>query len=241
MAQFKKNVVIAHRGAWKANDLPENSLASLNAAIELGCHASEFDVHLTKDDVLVVNHDSEFNGMDIETSTYKELLKTELPNGEKIPTAEEYLKEGLEQNKTKLIFEIKTSQIGEARTRKLTELAVDLVHRLNAEKWVEYICFDFETGKYVHELDPAAEVAYLNGDKTPEEVKEAGYTGLDYHFSVYDKNPRWIKEAHDLGLTINAWTVNEPKVMKSLLDQDVEYITTNEPEILFELLEQRTK
>lgn len=239
MGQFNYNVVIAHRGAWKEANNPENSIASLKAAIALGAHGSEFDVHLTKDDTLVVNHDPEFFGLDIESSTYAELLKKEQPNGEKIPTAEAYLKEGMKQDKTKLIFEIKTAKAGKEQTLKLTKMSVDLVRKLGAQQWVEYICFDFDAGKYIHELDPEAKVAYLNGDKTPEEAKEAGYTGLDYHFSAYEKNPDWIKKAHDIGLSINAWTVNEPEVMKELLDQNVEYITTNEPEILFQLIAKR--
>jgi glycerophosphoryl diester phosphodiesterase len=42
--QFQKNKVIAHRGAWKAQGLPQNSLASLREAVRLGCEGSEFDV-----------------------------------------------------------------------------------------------------------------------------------------------------------------------------------------------------
>jgi len=240
MAQFHDNVVIAHRGAWKHSGHPENSIAALQAAIDLGCYGSEFDVHMTRDNILVVNHDTEYYGLDIATSTYKELLTLNHPNGEKIPTVEEYLTEGMKQNKTKLIFEIKSAEAGKERTLEITRKSVDLVQKLGAEKWVEYICFDFDAGKYVHELDPSAQIAYLNGDKTPAQAKKAGYTGLDYHFSVYEKNPKWIEDAHELDLSINAWTVNKPEDMKRLLDQNVEFITTNEPEFLFELLEKRS-
>ncbi|SHI55706.1 Glycerophosphoryl diester phosphodiesterase family protein [Arenibacter nanhaiticus] len=62
------------------------------------------------------------------------------------------------------------------------------------------------------------------GIKTPEEVKNDGYTGLDYN--VYKKNPTWIKEAQDLGLTVNAWTVDKEEDMKDLLAQKVDYIFT---------------
>lgn len=238
-AQFNKNVVIAHRGAWKQAGLPENSIASLNHAVALGCHGSEFDVHLTKDDILVVNHDKDFYGIDIEASSYQELLAKKHPNGEKIPTAEEYLQEGMKQKKTKLIFEIKTANAGKERTLQLTKMSVELVKKLGAQKWVEYICFDYDAGKLVHQLDPKAKVAYLNGDIAPEQVKKDGYTGIDYHFSVFKKNPSWIKDAHQAGLTVNAWTVNETNEIKGLLDQKVEYITTNEPELLFELLNKK--
>ncbi|MFT3945823.1 MAG: hypothetical protein QM763_02520 [Agriterribacter sp.] len=34
---FAKNIVVAHRGAWKKNNLPENSIASLQEAVRIGC------------------------------------------------------------------------------------------------------------------------------------------------------------------------------------------------------------
>ena len=54
--------VIAHRGAWKEFNLPENSIASLEKAIELKCDGAEFDVRRTLDGVLVVNHDPVYFG-----------------------------------------------------------------------------------------------------------------------------------------------------------------------------------
>jgi len=231
-----KNCVIAHRGAWKTNNLPENSIASLKQAIALGCYGSEFDVHPTKDSVIVVNHDHTFYGLPIETSTYAELLTKQHPNGEKIPTLEAYLREGLKQKKTKLILEIKTSEVSEERSSMLTRMSVAVVKKLKAEKQVEYICFSYDVGKLVHQLSPKAKLAYLNGDIAPAQAKQDGYTGLDYHYSVYKEHPDWIKEAKALGLTINAWTVNDKAEMQTLLNQKTDYITTNEPELLFGIL-----
>lgn len=238
LAQFNKNQVIAHRGGWD-DQIPQNSLASLNKAIDLNCFGSEFDVHLTKDDVLVVCHDHDFYGIEIEESTYEELLQKEHPNGEKIPTAREYILEGLKQKgrkKTKLIYELKTSRISTERTLKAAELTVALVKELNAEKMIEYIVFSHDAGKKLIELDPKAKVSYLNGDLTPAEAHAAGYFGLDYNHKVYKTNPSWIKEAHDLGLAINVWTVNTVEDMQFFLDQDVEYITTDQPSRLFNLI-----
>jgi glycerophosphoryl diester phosphodiesterase len=230
------NPVIAHRGAWKAQGLPENSIAALKEAIVLGCYGSEFDVHLTKDDIPVVNHDKDFMGIDIETSTYSELLAKQLSNGERIPTLKAYLEEGLKQKKTKLILEIKSAPSGKERTLKLTKMAVDMVHSLEGRSLVEYICFDFDAGQLVSKLDPKAEIAYLNGDRTPAEAKQAGYTGIDYNYMVYKKNPTWIKDALDLGLTVNVWTVNNEEDIQDLLRQNVDYITTNGSELLFKVL-----
>lgn len=237
-AQFNKNQVIAHRGAWD-DTIPQNSLASLNKAIELNCFGSEFDVHLTKDDVLVVCHDHDFYGIEIEESTYEELLKKQHPNGEKIPTAKEYILEGLKQkgrNKTKLIYELKTSKISEERTLVAAELSVKLVEELKAEKMIEYIVFSYDAGKKLMQLDPKAKVSYLNGDLTPEQAKKEGFFGLDYNQNVYKKNPTWIQKAHELGLAVNVWTVNSAEDMQLFLNQNVEYITTDKPGRLFDLI-----
>lgn len=239
MSLAQSNPVIAHRGAWKTQSLPQNSIASLKEAIRLGCAATEFDVHLTKDDILVVNHDNTFQGIEIATATYEELLALSLPNGEKIPTAEAYLREGMRQKDTKLIFELKSSPLGEERTKEAAFYAVDLVSRLGAEEYVEYILFSYEGAKKIIELDPSAKVSYLLGDVAPAQAKKDGFYGIDYHFRIYRENPTWIQEAKKLGLVVNVWTVNTAEEMLHLLDQQVDFITTDEPELLFELLKQR--
>jgi glycerophosphoryl diester phosphodiesterase len=233
---FHQNKVIAHRGAWKAKGLPQNSLASLREAIRLQCEGSEFDVWMTADEVLVVNHDHDFQGIDIETSTYGQLLTKKLPNGEKIPTLEEYLTEGMKQTGTKLILEFKPSRISIARSERVGELSVKTVQRLGAQKWVDYITFSYEGGKKAIATDPEANVAYLNGDKSPAELKEAGFFGFDYNIRLVKNKPEWIKEAHSLGLTTNAWTVNLREDMAWLLEQKVNFITTDEPELLFTVI-----
>ena len=79
-------------------------------------------------------------------------------------------------------------------------------------------------------------MAYLNGDKTPAELKELGYTGLDYAHKVLKKNIHWIDEAHKLGLTVNVWTVNKAEDLQYFIDHKADYITTNEPVLLLEML-----
>jgi glycerophosphoryl diester phosphodiesterase len=234
-AQFHNNHVIAHRGAWKSAGLPQNSIASLHEAIRLKCAASEFDVHLTKDDVLVVNHDETFYGIDIASSTYAELLTIKHQNGEYIPKAEDYIREGMKQHGTKLIFELKASVMGIDRTLYAAELSVKLVSQLKASKWVEFICFDYDAARQIILLEPESKVSYLNGDVSPEKLKKDGFYGMDYHYNIYKKNQNWIQEAHENELIVNAWTVNTVEEMKILLDQQVEFLTTDEPGLLLDL------
>ncbi|MGB3006062.1 MAG: glycerophosphodiester phosphodiesterase family protein, partial [Chitinophagaceae bacterium] len=107
-----QNIVIAHRGAWKKDKLPENSIASLKQSIVAEYSGSEFDVRMTADDSLVINHDPEYNKLSIEKTKYADLITFRLSNGETLPTLREYILAGKENNtSTSLICEIKPSEI----------------------------------------------------------------------------------------------------------------------------------
>lgn len=237
---FAKNPVVAHRGAFKAKSLPENSIVGLRNAIDMRCTGSEFDVWMTADDSLVVNHDPKFHELPIEQTKYADLLQFTLSNGEKIPTLQEYLSEGLKNNKaTRLVLEIKPSTVSKERGRIVAEKAWKQVQVLKAAHATTYISFDLGILTRILELEPKAPTQYLNGDKTPEELKALGVIGADYHFSVFKKNPDWIERAKANGIILNAWTVNSKDDLKWALENRFDFITTNEPELLFELLKER--
>ena len=233
---FIRNKVVAHRGAWKNTGATENSVAALQHAIALGCEGSEFDVHMSADSVLYINHDPTIQGISIAKSTSDKLAAVKLSNGEPLPTLRNYLETGIRQNKTKLILEIKASELGKASSIALTHKVVALVEQLQAQAWVDYISFDYEVCTELMKLAPYAKVAYLNGDKTPAELAQQNFFGLDYHYSVLQKKPDWIKEAQQKKLTVNVWTVNDPTLMASLLKENVDFITTNEPELLLNMI-----
>ena len=77
-------------------------------------------------------------------------------------------------------------------------------------------------------------VHYLNGDLSPEQVAKDGIDGIDYNYSVFQKNPEWIQQAKRLKIVLNAWTVNDMSQLDWFLQQGFDFITTNEPELLFE-------
>jgi len=238
--KFAPNVVIAHRGAFKKNGFPENSIAALKEAIRLQCTGSEFDVRMTADDSLVINHDPDYNKLEIEKTNYADLLPFKLSNGEKLPTLQDYLLAGLNNNSTtRLIVEIKPSGISKERGKTIADKVVALVRQLKAEKRVAYISFDYDMLKHIHQIEPTAITQHLNGDIAPEQLSKDGISGADYHFSVFKKNPGWIAEAKQYKLQLNAWTVNDPADMDWLLNECFDFITTNEPEMLLEKVRKR--
>lgn len=233
------NPVIAHRGAFKKNGFPENSIASLREAIRLGCAGSEFDVRMTADDSLVINHDPHFGGKDIEKHSYAELSAQLLSNGEKLPTLRQYLLEGIANNPhTRLIMEIKASPNGTERGELIAARSVAMVRECGATAITEYISFDFAILKKILSIDPAAITHYLNGEKTPAELKQEGIRGMDYNYSVYQKNPNWVAAAKAAGIVLNVWTVNDAAKLDWCLQQGFDFITTNEPELLLQMVKQ---
>lgn len=236
--QAQSTQVIAHRGFWKTNGSAQNSIASLTKADSIGCYGSEFDVWLTADNRLVVNHDGTFKGVNMQKSTAKECTAVILDNGEQLPTLQQYL-EKAKQLKTRLILELKAHKTPEQETRAVKDI-VKMVRDMGLEQRTEYITFSKHATKEFIRLAPeGTPVYYLEGDLSPKELKEWGCAGPDYHFSVFQKHPEWIKECHELGMKVNAWTVNNDKDMKWLISQGVDFITTNEPVRLQEILRQK--
>ena len=233
---FAANKVVAHRGAFKENGFPENSIASLKEAIRLGCTGTEFDVRMTADDSLVINHDPHHNRLEIEKTGFAELRHFPLANGEPLPTLRSYLLAGMERNThTRLVLEIKPSGISKERAKIIAGKVWQLVNELKAAPWIVYISFDYEILKEMRRLDPKASLQFLDGNIAPAQLKADGINGADYHFSVFKKNPHWIKEAKEQGIALNAWTVNDEETMQWLIKEGFDFITTNEPEKILQL------
>lgn len=236
--QAQKTQIIAHRGYWSTDGSAQNSIAALVKADSINCYGSEFDVWLTMDNVLVVNHDETFKGVTMQNATSKVCTAVELENGEQLPTLQQYLDKA-KNLKTRLILELKAHKTPEQETRAV-EGIVKMIKDMGLEKRTEYITFSKHALKEFIRLAPkGTPVYYLTGDASPAELKEWGCAGPDYHFSVFRKNPEWIKECHKLGMKVNAWTVNEAKDMEWLIAQGTDFITTNEPVVLEEILKKK--
>ena len=105
---------------------------------------------------------------------------------------------GLQNNSTtRLVVELKPSGISKERAKQSAEKAVQLVKRLKAEAMIVYISFDYDILKKIRAIDPKTSLQYLEGNKSPKEVKADKINGVDYHYSVFQKHPEWIQEAKD--------------------------------------------
>ena len=188
----------------------------------------------------VVNHDDVLGGMRIEDTPYGRLKDLTLPNGEPLPTLEAYLEQGKKDPSVRLVLEIKPHST--TNREDCAVLAVTgLVERLGMEAQVEYISFSLNICRKLKEFAPEAQVAYLEGNLSPDDVKRAGLDGIDYHHSLLATHPDWVARAHALGLTVNAWTVNREEDMRRLIEAGADFITTDNPLLLQKLLSEKKK
>ncbi|WP_210149875.1 glycerophosphodiester phosphodiesterase family protein [Chryseobacterium scophthalmum] len=224
--------IIAHRGYFQTQPpTTENSITALQNAQKLKIYGSEFDVRMSKDGILVINHDEHHGKMEISETDFKELATLKLSNGEKYPTLKDYLKSGKKDKALKLIVEIKPAKT-EALENEMVEKTVKMIKEMKLESQCEYISFSLNICKQIKKIAPDFKVQYLRGELSPQQIKDEGLDGLDYHYSVFQKNPTWISEANALGLITNSWTVNDVEIYTELKKQGVKFVTTNIPDQL---------
>ncbi len=228
-----KPLVVAHRGYWKTDGSAQNSIRAIAKADSVKCFGSEFDVWITADGVVVVNHDPSINGVVIETSDAEQVLA----NGEHVPTLEAYLQEAVKHPGLHLVCELKPHTSNYRETLAIDEI-LRLMKEYNLENRVDYITFSKNGfSKLIKKAPEGTAVYYLNGDYVPEQIRFMKGAGIDYSIGAMRNHPEWIRQCHDLGLKVNVWTVNKTEDMQWCIDNGVDFITTNEPEKLQHLLE----
>lgn len=229
-----QTAVVAHRGYWncEAAGYAQNSVAALKAAQDCGFWGSEFDVNMTADEVVLVNHDENFQGVNINDNNYEAFKDFRLKNGEPIPTLDDYLAQAVKNTNTTLVLEVKFHKTREMEDR-CCQLCVEKLREyglLDPEK-VIFISFSIEACKTLVRLCPGFTVQYLHNIMTPDEVFAAGVPGIDSHFSNAYKNEDWIPSARRNGMSVNLWTVDKPEDIEKSLGFGIDQITTNYPEL----------
>lgn len=241
-------LIIGHRGASKF--APENTLASVNAALKLNPNRIEIDVQQTQDSIVVLMHDTTLgrttNGKGlIKEKTFLELTKLdagswfseEFPK-ERIPTLEAIIK--LIDGKCELIIEIKK---GGNYYPNIEKNIVNIITKYDAEVWVIIHSFDSEILERVHQLNPnialhkllvgklkfvpfiiSNQFESLNIDSQPY-IK--AYS-LNYAFANRDI----IKLLKSKGKEINVWNVNDAHSANELISLGVDGIITDNPNLL---------
>jgi glycerophosphoryl diester phosphodiesterase len=235
---FAQPKVVAHRGFWQTNGSAQNSIASLTKADSVKVFGSEFDVWMTADNQLLVNHDREYKGYKMDSTDFSILTSLKLENGENLPSLKDYLSVAKKLPDLKLFLEMKSLATSERETAAVKKI-IRMVKKDKLGQRTCYIAFSKHVVKEFIRLSPHSAVYYLGGDLSPEEIKALGCAGLDYSMAVLRENQDWVERAHRLNLLVNVWTVDNSEDMDYFIGQKVDFITTNKPLLLQEKNEMR--
>ena len=226
---MKKPLVIGHRGAMGHET--ENTLASIQKAMDLGVDMIEIDVFKIKSGEIVVFHDETVDrlansGGNIEDYNIYDLRQLTLDGGHKIPMLQDVLK--LMDNKAALNIELKG-----ANTADRVNFIMDYYIKEKGWSPENFIIssFNWDELKEMRKINKDVAIAVLT-EENPEDAipiaKELNAQAINPFFKMLtEDNTTAIKDA---GFKIYTWTVNEPQDIANMQELGVDGIITNFPE-----------
>ncbi len=229
--------IVCHRGFYNSPGADENSIKALENAYALGgMYGVEFDVNLTADKEVIVAHGPKILGTNLlaQKSTWAEISKVTLPNGNKVPTLREWLTVAKQCPGLKQIIEFKQHETPELETE-LVERVVAICRELDALDIVEFSSFSYHICMECARLVPGSQVLYINrslGSKCVGVDKAVAdkLTNLVYNVNVFMNRPDLVDGARANGLKTTLWMVNHPEVVDWAIRHGISYISTDYPD-----------
>lgn len=247
--ELKDMEIIGHRGG--ASIGPENTLACYKKGIEAGADMIEIDIHLTKDNWIVVCHDQSINRTTNGKGLIREMTLNEIRQyrcldadgnvtDQQVPTLDEVFDLMLETraagNPCKLLIEIK-------RTRNIyqgiEELLLEKINSCNAKDWIIVQSFNDFALERIHQLDPSVRLEKLFFFKLPglpvimDWFHFTTFSYEKYHYiSSFNMNYLWLtrsflRDIHSHGKEVKVWTLEGTDAPRL----DVDGIITNRPDL----------
>lgn len=226
---MKKPLVIGHRGAM--GHVTENTLASIQKAMDLEVDMIEIDVFRIKSGEIVVFHDETVDRLtnghgNIESFDLLGIRQLVLEGGYQIPILEDVLK--LIDNKVPLNIELK----GPNTADKVNDIMENYIRKGNwsANNFI-ISSFNWDELEEMRKISQTARIAVLTEDNPLDAIflaKKINAEAVNPYFKALDREV--VGQIHDAGLKINTWTVNEPKDIKAMKELGVDGIFTNYPE-----------
>ncbi len=243
-------IVIAHRGA--SAYYPENTMAAFRGAVNIGADMIELDVLLSKDNIPVVFHDAmldkKSNGKGLVSEyTVQELKELDAGSwfdpkfrGEKIPTLEEVLI--YTKDKIAVNIEIKTEAVFEEYENGVERKVIDLVRKYELTDKVIISSFDYRVIKRFDALAPEIKTALLyerrqSHGRRPAELVE-DYQADAFNFSIREMADSWTQSLNDQKIPFFVYTINDPEVMKTVINRGAKGIFTDKPDVLKRVAEE---
>ena len=225
----KEPLVIGHRGAMGHET--ENTLPSIQKALDLGVDMIEIDVFKIKSGEVVVFHDDKLDRItnapgNIEDYYIVDLMQVIVDGGHKIPMLQEVLK--LIDNKVALNIELK----GAGTADRVNHIMKYYIEQKNWSPDNFIISsFNWDELKDMRKYNSNVAIAVLTEEDPLEAIpvaKELNAVAINPYFKKLDEEK--ADAIHDAGFKIYTWTVNEPADIEAMKNVGVDGIITNFPE-----------
>jgi len=239
-----RRLLLGHRGA--AAEAPANTVPAFRRAMEAGADGVELDVHLTRDGHAVVIHDETVDSVTGVSGRIREMTLAEVQQldagsyfgaefaGARIPTLDEVLDVVGPQG----IVNIELKGTG-VENDGLEREVVRVIHAHGMSERVILSSFNPLRLWRLRHLAPYLPRGMLHSPDTPVYVRELWFLpvvqpdAVHPHYSMV--NAAYMKRAHQWGVRVNVWTVDDPAQARRLANLGVDAIITNDPAHLREI------
>ena len=231
-------IAFAHRGG--ASDNPENTMPAFQRAVELGYTYLETDVHATSDGVLVAFHDPDLSRTcdrpgTISELTWAEVSQARVRGEEPIPLFDDLLEAFPDAR-----FNIDCK----------ADSALDgLTAALKRHDCLDRICVGGFSDKRIRRLrrEFGSSLCSSLGPLQIASLRFFGPVPWGGQVAQIPISVKWltvtrpatIRRAHQRGLQVHVWTIDDPTEMHRLLDMGVDGIMTDRLRVLKDVLIER--
>jgi glycerophosphoryl diester phosphodiesterase len=228
--------VTAHRGAAAIE--PENTLRGFRYALGLGVQRIELDVHLSRDNQLVVMHDARVDRTTdgsgaIAEMTVEQLKQLDAGKGERVPLLQEVIElfqEHWQQgNEARLQIELKGPNTAAP--------TVEAIRQNNIADMVVLSSFDEMQLTAAMQLLPETTYVFLTAKLEPDPLEIAlriGAKGVHLNHKLATRE--WVERVHAAGLHARVWNIDDAPRMKWAIDLGVDGIGSNDPQLLLDVI-----
>jgi len=234
--------IVAHRGA--AGRAPENTMASIQAAIEDNTDWVEIDVQETVDGQVVVVHDSDFMklaGVDLKVwdGTLEQIQAIDVGSwfapefaDQRAPALIDVLQEA--KGKAQVVIELKYY----GHDQQLEQRVIDIVEQQGMVEEIAIMSLKYDSVQKVRKLRPEWETGLLSAQVLGNMSK------LDVDFLAVNMamaSPAFIRTNQAAGKRVFVWTVNDKMSMFRMMSLGVDGIITDEPALARQVMAERSE
>jgi glycerophosphoryl diester phosphodiesterase len=238
-------ILLGHRGA--RGEAPENTLPGFAYAKSLGLTAVEFDIHLTRDDQLVVIHDATVDRTTNGSGAVADLTLAEIqaldarsvqadwPEPCFVPTFEQVLEAVRDFD----MLEIEIKKDSPERLDRVVPMVLAQLAASGYKGEATISSFEIYPLELVQKLAPEQPRAYIGAWDSPDFLETAIRLGAT-RACVNGKtgSAEIVRAAQDRGLSVNGWPCNSAEALATFQAWGTDIVCSDHPSTIKALLEQ---